>query len=147
VDGWLARRAGTASRFGARYDVEVDALLMLALAIMAWRHAKAGPWVLLTGLLLYLFVWAGWICAWMGAPLSPTLRGRVICVVAAPIPIRTFIDYGEPLGTDRMSLTVFRNYQAVRDHGAHLQPKPGERLPLKDVDVDIVSGGGYRAPI
>jgi len=62
--------------------------------------------------------------------------------LAAAIPIRTFVDYGEPLGTDRMSLAVFRNYQAVRERGAHLQPKPGERLRLKVVDVDIVSAAG-----
>src|SRR3954453_4387459 len=81
VDGWLARRAGTASRFGARFDVEIDTLLMLTLAIVAWGHAKAGPWVVLTGLLRYLFLWAGSIWAWIGAPLAPTVRGRVICVV------------------------------------------------------------------
>src|SRR5258707_503854 len=33
VDGWAARQTGTASIFGARFDVEVDALLIQALAI------------------------------------------------------------------------------------------------------------------
>ena len=47
LDGWLARRAGMASAFGARFDVEVDALLIQALAILTWRYGKAGPWVLL----------------------------------------------------------------------------------------------------
>ena len=31
VDGWFARRLGLASRFGARFDLEVDALLILIL--------------------------------------------------------------------------------------------------------------------
>src|SRR5438105_998134 len=29
VDGWLARRSGMRSTFGARFDMEVDALLIL----------------------------------------------------------------------------------------------------------------------
>jgi phosphatidylglycerophosphate synthase len=81
VDGWLARHAGTASAFGARFDVEIDALLIQALAILAWRYGKAGPWVLLSGLMRYGFVGAGWVWPWMQGPLTPTLRGQTICVV------------------------------------------------------------------
>src|SRR5262249_58290063 len=71
VDGWIARRWRTASAFGARFDMEVDALLILVLAILAWQHSKAGGWVMLSGLLRYLFVGAGWIWAWMRRPLTP----------------------------------------------------------------------------
>jgi phosphatidylglycerophosphate synthase len=81
LDGWLARQAGMASAFGARFDVEVDALLIQALAVLAWRYGKAGPWVLLSGLLRYGFVAAGWLLPWMHRPLTPTLRGRIICTV------------------------------------------------------------------
>jgi phosphatidylglycerophosphate synthase len=81
ADGWLARRTGMMSRFGARFDMEVDALLIQVLAILAWRHGKAGAWVLFSGLLRYLFVAAGWALEWMRQPLSPTTRGRVTCVV------------------------------------------------------------------
>src|SRR3954471_21539170 len=42
LDGRLARRDGTASAFGARFDMEIDALLILALSVLAWRHGKAG---------------------------------------------------------------------------------------------------------
>ncbi|MCY3845539.1 MAG: CDP-alcohol phosphatidyltransferase family protein, partial [Acidobacteria bacterium] len=31
-DGWTARRTGTATPFGARFDMELDSVLMLALA-------------------------------------------------------------------------------------------------------------------
>jgi len=61
--------------------MEVDALLILVLAILAWRWTKAGAWVLLSGLLRYLFVAAGWVLPWMNRALAPTLRARVICVV------------------------------------------------------------------
>jgi phosphatidylglycerophosphate synthase len=81
LDGWLARHAGMASAFGARFDVEVDALLIQVLAILAWRYGKAGPWVLSSGLMRYGWVAAGWLLPWMRQPLAPTLRGRIICTV------------------------------------------------------------------
>src|SRR4051812_43851545 len=55
VDGWLARRTDSASPFGARFDMETDALLILVLSVLVWRWDKAGPWVLLSGLMRYLF--------------------------------------------------------------------------------------------
>jgi len=81
VDGWVARRTGTATAFGARFDMEVDALLILILSILVWRYGKAGAWVTLSGLLRYLFIAAGWILPWMRAPLRSTLRGKAICVI------------------------------------------------------------------
>jgi phosphatidylglycerophosphate synthase len=81
VDGWLARRTGLASAFGARFDMETDAALLLVLSALAWRHDKAGPWVLLIGLMRYLFVAAGWLLPWLRGPLTPTLRGRFVAVV------------------------------------------------------------------
>ena len=81
VDGWLARRSGMTSAFGARYDMEVDALLILALAVVAWQHEKAGAWIVLAGLLRYLFVAAGYIWHWMNAPLPPSMRRKAVCVV------------------------------------------------------------------
>lgn len=81
VDGWLARRRGLTSAFGARFDMEVDALLILVLAVLVWWWDKAGVWVLMSGLLRYLFVAAGWLLPWMRRPLSPTQRARIVCVV------------------------------------------------------------------
>ena len=81
LDGWLARRTGLASAFGARFDVEVDALLIQVLAVIAWQDQKAGTWVLASGLVRYAFVAAGRIWPWMRAPLTPTRRARLICVL------------------------------------------------------------------
>src|SRR5436190_15070234 len=81
ADGWLARRSGLASAFGARFDVEVDALLIMALAILAWQHGKAGSWVLLSGLVRYAFVAAGWLLPWVSRPLPPSRRRQTVCVV------------------------------------------------------------------
>jgi phosphatidylglycerophosphate synthase len=80
VDGWLARRSRMVSVFGARFDMETDAVLVMAMSLLVWLHGKAGPWVLLGGMLRYGFVLAGWWLPWMARPLSPTRRARVISV-------------------------------------------------------------------
>ena len=81
LDGFLARRSGMASAFGARFDMEVDALLIMALSVLAWTGGKAGAWVLASGALRYLFVVAGWIWPWMDRPLQPNRRRQAVCVI------------------------------------------------------------------
>ena len=81
LDGRLARQSGMASAFGARFDLEIDALLIMALAVAAWRHDKAGPWVLLSGLMRYAFVAASWLWPWLDRPLSPSVRRQAVCVI------------------------------------------------------------------
>jgi beta-lactamase superfamily II metal-dependent hydrolase len=62
--------------------------------------------------------------------------------LAAQVPFGTFIDYGAPLGTDRMATNAIRAYQPVRDAHAVLQVKPGDRLPITGVVADVVSAAG-----
>ena len=81
VDGWLARRNRIASDFGARFDMEIDALLILALSMLAWRFEKAGAWVVLSGILRYAFVAAGARLTWLHAPLPASRRRQAICVL------------------------------------------------------------------
>jgi phosphatidylglycerophosphate synthase len=81
VDGWLARRTSMSSAFGARYDMELDALLILVLALIAWQTGKAGAWIVLTGAMRYLFVAAGHWWRWLDAPLPPSTRRKAVCVV------------------------------------------------------------------
>jgi phosphatidylglycerophosphate synthase len=81
VDGWLARRTRLTSAFGARFDMEVDALLILVLSILAWQYGKAGSWIVLAGLMRYLFVAAGWLFPWMARPLFPSRRRQAVCVL------------------------------------------------------------------
>jgi phosphatidylglycerophosphate synthase len=56
ADGWLARRRGEAAPFGAWLDLESDALLVLLCALVLYQHGRLGAYVLLPGLLRYLFV-------------------------------------------------------------------------------------------
>jgi phosphatidylglycerophosphate synthase len=81
VDGWLARRHQMSSAYGARFDMEVDALLILALSLLAWRFEKAGSWVIASGLMRYAFVAAGLRWTWLQAPLPPSRRRQAVCVV------------------------------------------------------------------
>ncbi|MGM0554159.1 MAG: CDP-alcohol phosphatidyltransferase family protein [Pseudomonadota bacterium] len=81
VDGAVARRTGTVSAFGARFDMELDAAMILALAALAWLLAPVGSWVLLIGVLRYLFLAAAYPAPWLAAPLPPRRRRQTICVL------------------------------------------------------------------
>lgn len=81
VDGALARRRGLATPFGARFDMETDALTILILCALAWRFDRAGAWVLLGGVLRYAFVAAGGLWPWLRRPLPPSRRRQTACVV------------------------------------------------------------------
>jgi phosphatidylglycerophosphate synthase len=81
VDGIAAHRSGLASSFGARFDMEVDALLALTLSLLALQAGKAGPWVLALGTMRYAFVVATWIWPWLGGPLPERFRRKTICVI------------------------------------------------------------------
>jgi phosphatidylglycerophosphate synthase len=100
VDGWIARRARVASAFGARFDMEVDALLILVLSILVWQFGKAGPWVLASGLVRYVFVVAGSVLPWLAAPLPPSRRRQTICVLQiAGLTLAIFPAVASPFST------------------------------------------------
>jgi phosphatidylglycerophosphate synthase len=80
VDGHLARRRGEASAFGARFDMEVDAAYVLFLSALAAATGRAGAWVVLAGLLRYLWVAAAWAWPKLQAPLPPSLFRKGVCV-------------------------------------------------------------------
>ncbi len=81
IDGWLARRTGMASGFGARFDMEVDAALGAVLALILWRWSQAGPAVLVLGAARYVFIVATMIRPRLGAPLPDRFRRKVVCVI------------------------------------------------------------------
>jgi phosphatidylglycerophosphate synthase len=81
IDGRVARSRGETSAFGARFDMETDAFLILVLAALAWSQDKAGAWILLAGGLRYLFVVAGLGLPWLAGELPPSRRRQTVCVV------------------------------------------------------------------
>lgn len=80
VDGWVARRTESASDLGARYDMEVDAFLLLVLS--AYVAADLGAWVLAIGALRYVFVAVGWVLPWFRASLPYRYWRKVVTAVA-----------------------------------------------------------------
>lgn len=81
VDGWLARREGLVSSFGARFDMEVDAGLAFLLAANALAAGHAGLLVIVLGLPRYLFVIAGILFPWLRRPLPERYGRKVTCVL------------------------------------------------------------------
>jgi len=79
VDGQVARRTGTSTALGARFDMEVDAFLILVLS--AYVAVHMGPWVLAIGLMRYVFVAASWRFRWMNAPLPGSYARKVVAAV------------------------------------------------------------------
>jgi phosphatidylglycerophosphate synthase len=80
LDGWVARRTGTESAFGARFDMELDAFLILVLSLCVIAADKAGAWVLAIGGMRYLLVAAMRPWPWLAAPLPESLRRKAVCV-------------------------------------------------------------------
>jgi phosphatidylglycerophosphate synthase len=92
LDGWLARRLRMESDFGARFDMETDALLLVALTVLTWEYGKAGPWILLAGCLRYGFVAAARVLPRLAGPLPASQRRKtsyviqVIAVIVSLVP-------------------------------------------------------------
>jgi phosphatidylglycerophosphate synthase len=91
VDGHVARRTGTASPLGARFDMEVDAFLILVLSVFV--ATSLGWWVLTIGAMRYVYVAASRPLPWLRYPPPPSmarktvaaLQGIVLTVAAAGV--------------------------------------------------------------
>lgn len=91
VDGWVARKTGTANEHGARLDMEIDAAFLMVLSVAA--AFVVGPWVLTIGAMRYLFVAASWWRPALRQQLRPStfrrvtagIQGVALVVALAPI--------------------------------------------------------------
>lgn len=79
VDGKVARRTGTSTALGARFDMEVDAFLILVLSV--YVSMALGPWVLLIGGMRYAFVAAARALPWLSAPLPPSTARKTVAAL------------------------------------------------------------------
>ncbi|QGN59371.1 CDP-alcohol phosphatidyltransferase family protein [Nostocoides sp. HKS02] len=94
VDGAVARRTGTATPLGARFDLEVDAFLILVLSTLVAR--TSGSWVLLIGTARYLFVVAGWGLPWMRRTLAPRFWRKVVAATQGVVLTAATAQVGPP---------------------------------------------------
>jgi phosphatidylglycerophosphate synthase len=79
VDGHVARRTGTASALGARFDMEVDAFLILVLSAYAAR--SVGSWVLVIGAMRYAYVATGWVLPWLRGSLPARYWRKAVAAI------------------------------------------------------------------
>ncbi|MCZ1005891.1 CDP-alcohol phosphatidyltransferase family protein [Streptomyces lydicus] len=79
VDGQVARRTGTATPLGARFDMEVDAFLILVLCIHV--AIPLGTWVLAIGLMRYAFVAASWMLPWLRGDLPHSMARKTVAAL------------------------------------------------------------------
>jgi phosphatidylglycerophosphate synthase len=79
VDGKVARRTGTSTALGARFDMEVDAFLILVLSV--YVSMTMGLWVLLIGGMRYVFVAAARVWPWLTAPLPPSTARKTVAAL------------------------------------------------------------------
>lgn len=80
ADGKVARATNSHSDFGARFDMELDALFILGLCIAVFALDKAGAWVLVLGLMRYLFMASSQYLGWLNQPLPESFRRKTVCV-------------------------------------------------------------------
>lgn len=81
LDGYLARRSGLCSNLGARFDMEIDSLLALVIALLIWRSGETGIWILGLGIMRYAFVAASIFSKPLQAELFASMRRKTVCVI------------------------------------------------------------------
>ncbi len=79
VDGRVARRTGTVSALGARFDMEVDAFLILVLSV--YVAPSVGPWVLTIGAARYAVWAAAVVVPWMRKPVPPRYWRKPVAAI------------------------------------------------------------------
>jgi phosphatidylglycerophosphate synthase len=79
ADGFVARRTGSSTALGARFDMEVDAFLILVLSVFVAQFL--GGWVLAIGALRYVFVAASWVMIWLRAALPVRYSRKTVAAV------------------------------------------------------------------
>lgn len=62
--------------------------------------------------------------------------------LAAKLPIRNFVDHGESVEHDRRSNELYKAYSEYREKGTHLQVKPGDTVPIKGIEVKVLTAAG-----
>ncbi len=69
VDGWVAKRRGEESEFGAHFDMETDAFFVLLIGLELFLRGRYGAWILVVGLLRYVYT--------LALALVPARRGDI----------------------------------------------------------------------
>jgi phosphatidylglycerophosphate synthase len=87
VDGKVARRTGTSTALGARFDLEIDAILILGLSVLVAE--SLGWWVLAIGALRYVFVAAQQVLPWLRGSLPHRYSRKVVAATQGVVLVVT----------------------------------------------------------
>ncbi len=66
--------------------------------------------------------------------------------LAAKLPIVNFIDHGPNVEHTPEVDGLFKEYEEIRAKGKHIQVKPGDTIPVKGLEVQVVAAGGQVIP-
>jgi beta-lactamase superfamily II metal-dependent hydrolase len=62
--------------------------------------------------------------------------------LARKLPIRNFIDHGESVEHDQRAKELYAAYMEYRAKGDHILAKPGVTIPVKGLDVQVLTADG-----
>jgi len=62
--------------------------------------------------------------------------------LVAKVPVGTFVDHGDTVEHTEQGDGLYKAYLPVRDKAKHLLVKPGDTIPIKGLDVRVVSAAG-----
>lgn len=62
--------------------------------------------------------------------------------LAGKLPIVNYVDHGASVEDDRAAQVLFNSYAATREKGKHIQVKAGDVIPIKGLDVKVLSAAG-----
>jgi phosphatidylglycerophosphate synthase len=85
VDGKVARARGEASDFGARFDMETDAAMIMILCVAVSAQGGVGWWVVAIGLARYVY----WLCSLgidaLNRPVAPSVLRKFVAVAQSVV--------------------------------------------------------------
>ena len=61
--------------------------------------------------------------------------------LAEKLPILHFVDHGANTETGKEAEILFNEYADIRGKGEHVQVKPGDTIPIKNLDVKVLWNG------
>ena len=62
--------------------------------------------------------------------------------LAAKLPVRNFVDHGPSVEHGAAPDKLYNAYTKVREGGKHLEVHPGDKIPVKGLDVKVLSAAG-----
>jgi len=62
--------------------------------------------------------------------------------LAEKLPIINFVDHGPSVEDSKQAQVLVNAYTAFRDKGKHIEVKPGDTIPIKGLDVKVLTAAG-----